>query len=342
MTSGLGLLIRADGDARIGAGHVMRLLALAAGARGRGGLVMLASVSLVPALAARAEREGVTVLTGVARPGSREDAEWLAGLARGAGARWVAIDGDAFDASYQDVLRTAGLSVVMVDDFGRNGPYAADVIVNQNVFASAALYERRLDETRLLLGPTYALLRPDFSDARMARQARPRATGVLVTLGGADPAGLTRHVVAALARLRDPDLRFTVIVGAAATLGAAELEAIDRRCVVMTAVEEMASVMTAADLAITGAGTTVYELCALGVPPMVVPIVPGQRTVSAALAAADVAVDLGGHGPADDPEGFARAVDRLLRDERERDALSRRGQALVDGLGARRVLDVMR
>lgn len=341
MTAAPGLLIRADGDGLIGAGHVMRTLALAIGARARGATVTLAAASLSDALASRVAREGVQVVRRALEPGSPDDAAWLAGVAEGH-AGWVVIDGDRFGAEYRSPLQDAGLRVLMVDDYGRSGPYETSMVLNQNVFAAEALYRERLATTRLLLGPEYALLRPEFA-AAAARPSvlRERASRVLVTFGGADPEHVTERVVVALAHLHAPDLQIRVVAGPANPRAHAQVaETGSSRVQVVSNPDDMAALMAWADLAIAGAGSTVYELCALGVPTMVIAIVEGQAETAAALGRAGLCYDLGHHG-ALDTAALGAAVLSMLGDVARRRELSRHGRVRVDAQGVVRVLAAM-
>jgi len=205
------------------------------------------------------------------------------------------------------------------------------------------MYRGRLDgEPTLLLGPAYALLRTEFADAGRPRSIPERAAHILLTLGGADPANGSGAVFDALLPLvRDPaaQVSLTMVVGASnphrdrlarAALG-------EERVEFQHSVTNMAPLMARADLAVTGAGITVYELLALGVPACVMPIVPSQRAFAAALARSGVCEvfdDDGGF----DARRFATRVDALCGDHVRRAAMSRLGQELVDGRGVERVL----
>jgi len=333
------VVLRADADSTIGAGHIRRLLALSSALQRAGCATILASTSLTPALERQAHPS--VVESSSARAGSNEDAEWTAALARSRGALWVALDGYQFDASYQRAIRSAGLRLLVADDFGQLGPYAADVIVNQNVFASEEMYAGNAGFARVLLGPAYALLRPEFREAR-ADETPAQARRILVTLGGADPANLSVPVTTAVLRLPDPDVRVTVVIGPVNADDGTSLERIgDRRLTVVTATSDMAALMREADVAITGAGVTVYELCALGVPAIVLPIVPGQEAVARALTAAGLSIDLGSADVRTNPNDFARAIERVIGDRAAREAVRRTGRLRVDGLGADRVVTAM-
>jgi UDP-N-acetylglucosamine:LPS N-acetylglucosamine transferase len=82
---------------------------------------------------------------------------------------------------------------------------------------------------------------------------------------------------------------------------------------------------------------TLVEACALGVPIVVLAVVPAQRPAARAVAAAGAALDAGHPDPRFAAARAARAVLRLLRAPRHARQLAARAQELVDGAGAARV-----
>jgi len=334
------VLVRADGDGAIGTGHVMRTLALAERIRGAGGEATLLSSRLDDGLRRRVEASGVRALIHKAEPGSPADAATVVAAASSHGCRWVIVDSYAAGTSFQEALRSAGLQVLLIDDYATAPRIAADIVLNQNVFASREMYDGRVrGDEQLLLGPAYALLRSEFSSAVETRRGRREAAHILVTLGGADPRNISRCVLDALlpmVRDRTSPLSLTVVVGASnphrETLSATDEGGIE----IQDRVDNMVPLMKRADIAVAGAGITVYELMALGVPTCVIPAVPSQRGFAAALArsgACEVFDEESGFTAA----RFARQIDALRHDEARRAAMSGLGQKLVDGRGAERV-----
>ena len=147
------LLLRADGGRSIGAGHVMRSLALGHAWQEAGGQVLLASHERPEFFDAQPDTERVPLVDIHAAPGSDADAGTTARIARERGAAWVAIDGYHFDARFQASLRDAGLRVLVVDDNGNGDQYRANVLLNPNLHAVPAMYPSLGTDTEVLLGP---------------------------------------------------------------------------------------------------------------------------------------------------------------------------------------------
>ena len=126
----------------------------------------------------------------------------------------MVLDGYQFDVEYQRRLKAAGVKLLVVDDTGHAGAYAADLVLDQNAHATKDFYARRESYTQLLLGPRYALLRREFKPWRSwRREIAPVARKVLVTVGGSDPDNVTLRVIRALRILAEHKLKATVVVG---------------------------------------------------------------------------------------------------------------------------------
>ncbi|MCX6953958.1 MAG: UDP-2,4-diacetamido-2,4,6-trideoxy-beta-L-altropyranose hydrolase [Verrucomicrobia bacterium] len=289
------LLIRADGGAALGTGHVMRCLALAQPWLRAGGRAAFAQARPGPALVERLRTEGVESLPISAAPGSPEDALQTVNHATALGCAWIVADGYAFGTEWQRLVKAAGFRLLVLDDYGHAGRYHADLILNQNAGASAALYAARDGHTALLLGSRYALLRGEFSAvAGTPRAIAERAAKVLVTLGGSDPAGVTETVVAALAQL--PGIEAVVVVGGSnprlASIHAAVAAGGGALRVVVDA-PNMAELMVWADVAVSAAGSTAWELACLGLPSALIVVADNQTGIAAALEREGVSLNLG-------------------------------------------------
>jgi len=64
-------------------------------------------------------------------------------------------------------VKTSTTRLLLMDDHGECKPYKCDLVLNQNPYASDAMYMERGEETCFLLGPQYALLRREFLEFPM-------------------------------------------------------------------------------------------------------------------------------------------------------------------------------
>ncbi|HEY4231080.1 MAG TPA: UDP-2,4-diacetamido-2,4,6-trideoxy-beta-L-altropyranose hydrolase [Thermoanaerobaculia bacterium] len=347
MTALGSLLVRVEADAQGGTGHAMRCLALAqAWQDAAGGPVRFLMTRCGEGLATRLRREGILVEGLEAAPGSEADAAQTLAAARAALASWIVVDGYWAGAGYARTLRgepRRGPAVLFVDDLGEAGPYSADIVLNQNLYAEQEMYADRAPHTGLLLGADFALLRREFAAYRgFPRTIPEEARHLLVTLGGSDPADLTRLAVRALARsdgiAGSADIR--VLVGPENPRGEAlRAEAAKAGLAqgLLSGVEDVPGLLAWSDLAVTAAGSTCWELAFLGVPALTIAVAPNQRPIAESLSRAGIARDLGWHADVNE-ESLARAVGELARDRAARTRLSEAGRRLVDGAGAERVV----
>lgn len=335
------LMIRADAGVAIGSGHVMRCLALAQGWQDIGGRAVVAYACMPSALEKRLRDEQVELVKLEVEPGSVEDSEKTAMLAAQQGTSWVVVDGYRFGAGFQRTLKAANLKVLFIDDYGHSAHYSADLVLNQEGFDGVRIYSHRDPETRLLLGPRYAMLRREFTAQRgWRRKIAPTARRVLVTLGGTDPANLTSIVMEGLRRIDADDVEIMVVVGG----GNPHLQDIRRVAEsfpipveIQQSVSNMAEVMTWADLAISAAGTTCWEMFMLGLPAIIIPAADNQVQASFRFDEIGAAKEIKNTGPELAVE-LGKAISELLRSQEARARMSATGMQLVDGLGVARIL----
>lgn len=354
-------VFRADASVTIGTGHVMRCLTLADALRVRGAECRFVTRDLPGHLAAVIEDRGFAVSllpapSGPAPQGPPAHAAW-AGVnweqdlanARAVidGADWLVVDHYAFDARWQQGLRDRVGRIMVIDDLAdrRN---AAALLLDQNLGREAKDYDGLVpDDCRILTGPRFALLRPEFAaqrEAALARRGAARLSHLMISMGGTDAAGATSTVLRALARADLPgDLRISVVMGSRApALEPVRALAADMPwpTSVLVDVRDMAALMVDADLAIGAGGSTNWERCCLGLPGIVVETAENQARSVAAMVEADAAL---GTGLLSEP-GF---VDRLLGAVRQmqnagfRAESSRRAAAICAGDGALRVVDIL-
>jgi spore coat polysaccharide biosynthesis predicted glycosyltransferase SpsG len=161
---------------------------------------------------------------------------------------------------------------------------------------------------------------------------------VLVTMGGADPDNLTLRVLMALRDSVAGSAQIRVIIGGSYR----HAEALEPVCQQLSAqllcdVREMREQMAWADLAIAAGGSTNWEMAYLGLPAVVVAIAENQRGIAEGLAASGIVVSLG-IASAVTEDRLRDAVNQLAQNADLRRSMSERGQKLVDGQGAFRVL----
>ena len=339
-SDGPAILVRADGDAEIGTGHVMRCLALAQAWRKSGGIVYFAAARINTALEKRLLQEeiAITKIKGVV--GGKEDVSQTINLAKDCGAAWIVADGYHFGAIYQEQIKAAGLLLLLLDDYGHSEYYCADYILNQNLAIDSAIYARREPTTHLLLGPRYALLRKEFLPWQ-AWERKIAASGhkILITFGGSDSHNVTGDILQSLADVQIDKLEVVAVIGSSnphreKLQAMANNHPVSIRLVVDTS--NMPELMAWADIAIAAGGTTTWELAFMGLPALVFILADNQRVVAEQLQSAHLARNLG-HYEKSSSKQVSLEIKNLLNLTTARIEMSRIGRSLVDGLGRDRV-----
>lgn len=333
------LLVRADATVTSGTGHVMRCLALAQAWQHAGGDVLFAMAQFTPAIGERLQSEQLKIVAIEAVAGSADDIRQTIAAAVSHNAEWLVLDGYQFNANYVSELQNVR-PLLVLDDNGEIEFYSAELVLNQNVHARAEMYLQRAPRTRLLLGPSYTLLRKEFTAYRnWARKVSAPGKRVLLTMGGSDPKDLTPGILAALCDLPIADLQIRVVVGGSAenrSVVAEKAEGFSGRVEVLSNVGNIAELMAWADVAITGAGTTCWEMCLLGLPAILVVVAENQRFIAEHLATLGAAINA---GPAEslDCSFLAQITAQLLENADRRFKMSQSARQLVDGMGSERV-----
>jgi UDP-2,4-diacetamido-2,4,6-trideoxy-beta-L-altropyranose hydrolase len=323
------IVIRVDGGADIGYGHLIRSGALAEELLARDHTVTVATTTPEPATAVLSERIELVTLR------SRSDPDPFIRWLETASPDVVFTDAYPVDTAYQRAVRDRVPVAVWQDD----SRYAvcADLFVNGNLYAADLDHEFVGHPPQTCLGPDYVLLREEIR-ARAEEEVPWRETPkrAIVTMGGGDVAGLTPTAVRAFDGF---DLRVDAIVGPGCSeTQEREIHAAASDCSADVRVnrdpEDLVERMARADFAVSTASTTTYELLAVGTPIVSIPVVDNQRLIADALRKRDLATVLQRDSGR---EAFRSAIEGYVTDAERRRRRQRQGRRLVDGEGSTRV-----
>lgn len=334
------LVIRADADGQIGAGHIMRCLALAQAWQGVGGAVHFVCAGLPEPLHERIIAAGCCLQRTSQSPGSIEDADFVSEFARTTNADWIVADGYLFGLEFQRRVMQSSRRLLLIRDDAQATECRATAIVNPNLFARREDYPAN-PESEPMLGPEFALLREEFR--RLARQpasAAGQVKNVLITFGGADPANMTVRALAAIQRLNDPALIVHIVVGGCAGPQPPPGENGTSQVHWHQNVGDMSRLMAHADLAITAGGATCLELAACSVPMLIVAVAENQIPVGQSFAQWSAGVYLGWHEQLNG-DALTQKISELVRDYPARRSMVETAKRLVDGRGATRIVQRM-
>lgn len=307
------IVFRADASIDIGSGHVMRCLTLARALAERGAVCTFICRAHVGHLIDYIRDQGFVVHVLPVEPvactaiDGTTHAHWLlASQAQDARAckpvleaqqpGWLVVDHYALDRRWEQAMRPYTRRILVIDDLA-DRPHECDLLLDQNLGRQAQDYAKFLNRhTQTLIGPEYALLRPEFAQWRrhsLQRRENPQLKNLLISMGGVDKDNATGQVLEALRSCELPsDLRITVVMGPTAPWLAyvqAKAAAMPRLTQVWVGVNNMAQLMAESDLCVGAAGGSAWERCALGLPTLLLILAANQHGGAMALQACDAA-----------------------------------------------------
>ncbi|MFB4352925.1 bifunctional UDP-2,4-diacetamido-2,4,6-trideoxy-beta-L-altropyranose hydrolase/GNAT family N-acetyltransferase [Microbacterium sp. LS_15] len=324
MTTARRVLFHCNAGADYGMGHLMRVIAIARTAKERGWATSIAG-DLDEAATSVLER----FLPGATppRPVSSCDADLL-DAARGADV--VHLD------TYWSVpdLSSSGALVSNMQD-GSYGVRAADLSIDANLGSERTFVAPELGRAHLA-GIDAAVIRDQVRRQRDAPRIDNATPRVLVVMGGTDPGRLTARIVAGLDSIEgplevtavDPRERPEVVEAARASRHVVRIVGF---------VDDLPALARAHDLAVTAAGTSVWDFACMGLPMALVCAVDNQRAGYREVLEAGLAEGLG-EPPHDDLEQGLRSLGGLMRSRRQLAERGARLSATVDGLGTWRIV----
>ena len=362
------VLFRVDASTQMGVGHVMRCLTLADEVKRRGFSTLFLyreqsghlgdtittrghdTIVLPKGSESESPAVGVTNHANWLGVSQEEDAAQSRAALQGRSMTHLVIDHYALDHRWRRAMGSPSARTLIIDDLV-DRVFEADLLLNQNLGRLQTDYDGRVpDDTLRLIGPHYALLRPQFAAHREASLALRSVTAasrplrILLTMGGVDQPNATAAVLTALNHNDAAnEIEVEVVLGTKApNLKSVQALCDDLAppCSLSVGVDDMAARMAAADIAIGAAGGTTWERCALGLPSLLATIADNQAGAAETVEAAGAAISIGWPFAA----GFARRVRagvRRLSDDTVRAEMALSAANICDGKGAARVADAL-
>lgn len=356
------VVFRVDASIQIGTGHVSRCLALATRLKNSGAQCCFVMRRLEGNMIAAVEAMGIPVIaldppdTGQCS-GDLAHSEWLgvdwsvdsnetaAALVPLGTVNWLVVDHYALDVRWESVLRESTENIMVIDDLA-DRRHDCEILLDQNLQVADDRYLGLLPENTIkLVGPRFALLRPEFARARMnpPLKADRCIARIFVYFGGVDLSGLTLRSLNAIEAIGRNETEVDVVVGAANPHSGDIAEWCQGRDWVNlhNGHNDMAQLMASADLAVGAGGSTSWERCCLGLPSIVVALADNQKPGGEAMGRAGAAIYLGDCKDLMDDD-IIGALRLFGQNDALRSHVANVGSALVDGKGTDRVINYLR
>ena len=336
------IYIRADANFNIGMGHIMRCLSIADSLQAKGMDVTFVlagedAASLVKERGFEAKVLG-TDYTNL----EDEISIWSPEKGSRVIVDTYYVTKDYFE-SFQSKLGEDG-KLIFIDDLGKFA-YPVDMLINYNAFCKYIDYESLyrnadLPVPKMVMGVEYTPLRQMFRNIPKRVQNRD-VKNVLVSTGGSDMLHIALKLVEYLKSI-EPDFVFHILLGRMNPDGESIKKSAGNGIVVHENVTDMRSLISSCDIAVSAAGSTVYEISACGVPMITYVVADNQILGAKAMADLGLAVDCGDFREEKSPgAAIVNAVKDLASDYKKRVHMGDRMQQLIDGMGADRLSEAI-
>lgn len=335
--------IRTDGNEQIASGHLMRCVTIAAAIVKQGGNVCFlvsdeeSRAELTMRLQAAALQNVQLLVLHTQYNDLEKETQKLLALFDRQPAAVMLLDSYFVTETYFTELQKK-IRIVYLDDL-QLFDYPADIIINYDAKVDETYYKRA---GKRYTGVAYAPLRPQFADA--AYEVRSRAEHLLLTTGGSDPDNFCGTFVTYLAQQPEGKKWNVHVVVGSMFSRKEELRALQKQLpnvFLHENVTEMAELMQKCDVAVSAGGTTLFELCAVGVPTWTISISKQQLPCNRAFEKAGLlpyAGDIHAEGVVE--ELYAKVMD-LGNNLSERKQRSIHQRQAIDGQGAQRIAKIL-
>jgi UDP-2,4-diacetamido-2,4,6-trideoxy-beta-L-altropyranose hydrolase len=332
------LVICADVNSQIGIGHMMRCITLADSWKKNGGRCLIFGKIEAPSLRDRLLANGYEFFEISSEPASIVLRLKNLKISNA----WVILDGYHFGPELHDDLINLGLCVLCIDDGAKLSRYPAQVILAQD--GDILSYHHKAPPSSLILsGPLYRLLRQGIVEKSKKKGVSSNNAVILVTFGGADTKNFTLTLVKVLDKILNKDDYVIIILGSVNKHRDSVVQALEKVAYeyeLLQDVEDMSELYFRADLAISSAGGTAWEIAAAGLPAVLISVTDNQKPGADFLARVGAAIRL------DEPseiysKSFASQFKNLLSDKQKRVAMSEVGRNLCDRKGSQRVVNIL-
>lgn len=341
------VIIRTDGNKEIAMGHIMRCLSIGAALKKAGADVVFvtAGQETRELIAARGFEQYVLH---TAYQDMEAELTAFHALFEQKPADWILIDSYFVTPRYMKEL-SGWTRTAYMDDMGLP-VYPLSMLINYNIYGTRLPYTQWYENAgitlpeQVLLGCAYAPLREEFQQGHCSR-VKQNVTDVLITTGGGDlvnaAGGLCRRLETEIGDGRHQGVYFHVVCGPFSE-NKQELYALAERApafVIHENVTHMSELMADCDIAVSAAGSTMYELCSMQLPAICFYFAENQRQMAECFGDMTSIINAGNITLEQEHvlESICNGLTALEQDGALRARIRSQMQELTDGGGAVRI-----
>jgi spore coat polysaccharide biosynthesis predicted glycosyltransferase SpsG len=335
------VIFRVDAAPRVGWEHLSRCLVLAAALQRRRRSAYFLSQVEPGSLGLSIKRAGNEWLEADSPAGTEEDLAELMQEVRRLRPAAVIVDAPDIQDAYLAALRNTGVLVVSLDSLA-SIPFPSRLVINPLLAPGRESYEFG-HGTQLLLGPRYALVRPEIRRIRPVRAQEPaQPFRALVAMGDDDPHNQSGELAKTL--LNTPRVGRVDVVVKPYHKDLEALQALAAQCPdrleIISEPAEVPGRIARCHFAVAAGNAWSLELACVGVPQVVIVQAEVHWPTAQRLEEEGAATCLGWYANVS-AQTLRQATQDLLSDTLERQAMARCGRKLIDGRGPDRLVTAL-
>jgi len=270
------------------------------------------------------------------------------------------------------IIQREGIDTILVDSYNASDKYLLELmnciptvyidglyrcsaeisgVINYNSAAKESEYKKRFagKKTALMVGLDYVPIRKQFLLSE-PRKINEEVKNILVTTGATDNYGFVKSLCGFwLKKKFYPSIKKHIVIGGMYKQKESVINMLDKdnSFIIHEGISDLSALMKKTDIAISAAGTTVYELLAMGIPSVIMSFADIQNTAQELIPAISWAGDIRDDLDSDELSADAVArvsllVKELIESRSIRLNMSKQAFKCVDGKGIYRIAKIIR
>lgn len=332
--------IRVDANETIATGHFFRCMAIAKCLRNKGeNIVFISSDEFIEKRVIAEDFEFICLKNNYKE--KDDEAEMLIKLIKEKEIDTLLLDSYEVTEIYMEKLNKE-VKLIYIDDMNMF-KYPADVIVNYTYNTDLSLYKDRNYAEKVIfgLGSKYIPLREEFSKSSI--EIKENVENIFITTGGIDNYNVVLELVKNLSVDEFKNIKKYIVVGRFYNRYE-ELKKLENKYLeIYQNISDIHNVMKKCDIAITAGGTTVAELCALGIPVIAFSMADNQLEGTKAYDK-DGIITYAGDIRDDKSEVIKNILEKIkmfIENYDMRKNMSIKAKNIIDGQGAERIAELI-
>lgn len=337
------LLIRADANTMIASGHIQRCLSIADAIAQEDVEVVFVSSEVEAKQVLAGKKYRCIILENDYREKDNE-IPLLVELIQKENADGILVDSYEITNEYlYELAKKCPLAYIATM---KNIEFSGDLLINYTQYSKQKYFEEKYSEMQkkgfLLQGERYVPLRGEFQN--ISQRTRKKIEKILITTGGSDPDEMSFEILMeCISHKKLQDMQYTVVVGNYFQ-HVDKLEELVKRCSKVELkcnVKNMSELMKTHDMAVSAGGTTLFELCACGLPTVSFAMADNQIPMTTYFEEKGIIPYAG-----DERQNKVEVVQKVVNQFEywithidEINEMSMKMSSLVDGLGAKRIAE---